>query len=349
MAHLDFSEVKIEKLVTHHIGNKTKDENINLSNETSVLKNEQTLGLLLKYFLQQFHPIDFHNFTHSIELEMNEVYTLVKKMFSINDTFIAESQNIAKLLYEYSDHPKIKSGELNVVLFSNVLFGNESTDAIGIFKSESNVPFLKMHEHSQNYSIEHEFGFELKGIDKACIVFNVDRPAGYQVLVIDNTNKSMDAQYWVDGFLKLKPCNDDYNNTKDIMRITKEFVTKKLSEEYDVSKTEKIDLLNRTMDYFKSNEDFDKDEFEQSIFKDKNVINSFKEFDNSFRQENDLEGNTNFQISNQAVKKQNRAFKSVLKLDKNFHVYIHGDKNLIEKGRESDGRKFYKIYYENEE
>jgi len=349
MAHLDFTEVKLEKLVTHHVGNKNRDENVSLSNETSILKDEQTLGFLLKYFLQQFQPIDFQQFTHTIVLGMNEVYTLVRKMFSNNMDFIPESQNIAKLLYEYSDHPKIKSGELNVVLFSNVLFGNESLDAIGIFKSESNVPFLKMHENNQNFSIEHEFGFELKGIDKACIVFNVDRSEGYQALVIDNTNKSLDAQYWVDGFLKLKACNDDYNNTKDILKITKEFVTKKLSEEYDVSKTEKIDLLNRTMDYFKNNEDFDKDEFEQNVFQNKDVINSFQDFDNSFREDNDLEGNSSFQISNQAVKKQNRAFKSVLKLDKNFHVYIHGDKNLIEKGRESDGRKFYKIYYENED
>ena len=349
MAHLDFTEVKLEKLVTHHVGNKNRDENVSLSNETSILKDEQTLGFLLKYFLQQFQPIDFQQFTHTIDLGMNEVYTLVRKMFSNNMDFIPESQNIAKLLYEYSDHPKIKSGELNVVLFSNVLFGNESLDAIGIFKSESNVPFLKMHENNQNFSIEHEFGFELKGIDKACIVFNVDRSEGYQALVIDNTNKSLDAQYWVDGFLKLKACNDDYNNTKDILKITKEFVTKKLSEEYDVSKTEKIDLLNRTMDYFKNNEDFDKDEFEQNVFQNKDVINSFQDFDNSFREDNDLEGNSSFQISNQAVKKQNRAFKSVLKLDKNFHVYIHGDKNLIEKGRESDGRKFYKIYYENED
>jgi hypothetical protein len=349
MGHIDLTEVKLEKLVTHHIGNKSRDENIILSNEISTLKDEQTLGFLLKYFLQQFKPFDFHCFTHSIELPMNEVYSVVRKMFAHNGVFIPESQNFAKLLYEYSDHPKIKEGELNVVQFSNVMFGEETTDAIGFFKSESNVPFLKMHENNSNFEIEHEFGFELKGIDKACIIFDVDREEGYKVLVIDNTNKTSDAQYWNDGFLKLKPCNDEYNNTKDILQITKDFVTKKLPEEYDVSKTEKIDLLNRTMDYFKNNESFDKEEFEQDVFQDENVINSFKEFDTSFREENEIESTDNFQISNQAVKKQNRAFKSVLKLDKNFHVYIHGDKELIEKGTESDGRKFYKIYYENED
>ena len=41
-------------------------------------------------------------------------------------------------------------------------------------------------------------------------------------------------------------------------------------------------------------------------------------------------------------------FKSILKLDKNFHIYIHGNSELIRRGEEKDGRKFYKIYFENE-
>jgi hypothetical protein len=48
------------------------------------------------------------------------------------------------------------------------------------------------------------------------------------------------------------------------------------------------------------------------------------------------------------VKRQARIFKSVLKLDKNFHIYIHGDRNKIEHGVDESGRKFYKIFYEQE-
>jgi hypothetical protein len=56
-----------------------------------------------------------------------------------------------------------------------------------------------------------------------------------------------------------------------------------------------------------------------------------------------------FEVSQQAVKKQARVFKSVLKLDKNFSIYIHGDKSFVERGKESDGRKYYKFYYDIEE
>jgi hypothetical protein len=36
--------------------------------------------------------------------------------------------------------------------------------------------------------------------------------------------------------------------------------------------------------------------------------------------------------------------KQVVKLDKNFHIYIHGDKKNIEEGSDDKG-KFIKLYY----
>ena len=84
------------------------------------------------------------------------------------------------------------------------------------------------------------------------------------------------------------------------------------------------------------------------MFADNNIIESFRKFDQNYRQENDVELTDNFQISSQAVKKQARVFKNVLKLDKNFHIYIHGNRELIEQGIDDNGRKYYKIYYEEE-
>ena len=132
------------------------------------------------------------------------------------------------------------------------------------------------------------------------------------------------------------------------MNITKNFVTKQLTEEFEVSKTDQIDLLNRSVEYFKTNDSFNKEQFENEIFNNSDVIDSFRDFDQKFRDENNIEINEEFAISNQAVKKQARIFKSVLKLDKNFHIYIHGNRELIEKGVDDHGRKFYKIFYVEE-
>lgn len=125
-------------------------------------------------------------------------------------------------------------------------------------------------------------------------------------------------------------------------------MTQHLEGEYEVTKTEKIELLNRSVDYFKTHDTFDKSEFEQTVFQHEKLIESFQNYDTAYRQENEVEITNNFAISPQAVKKQARIFKSVLKLDKNFHIYIHGNTDLIEQGVETDGRKFYKIYFKEE-
>lgn len=42
-----------------------------------------------------------------------------------------------------------------------------------------------------------------------------------------------------------------------------------------------------------------------------------------------------------------RSIKRVIKLDKNFDIYIHGNSELIERGEDNKG-KYYKVYYNEE-
>ena len=181
-----------------------------------------------------------------------------------------------------------------------------------------------------------------------CLIFNTRKENGFLISVVDNTNKSSEAQYWKDDFLGIKTIKNDFHQTNEFLGIAKQFVTKQLDENFEVSKADKIDYLNRSVDYFKNSETFNKQEFEKQVFGDENLIESFQKFNQTYRQENEVELADNFKISSQAVEKQSRIFKSVLKLDRNFDIYIHGDKNLIEKGTEKDGRKYYKIYYQEE-
>jgi hypothetical protein len=343
----DYTNINLDKLVTHHIGNKLLEEGITLSEQATDI--ERSSGdYLLKYFLTPFKPEEFYSFSHAVNISMNEIYTIVQRIFSDKSTFITDSQQIARLLYEYSTHPKIKQGELNIALFSEAILGDEVVDAIGIFKSENDAAFIKMEESPLNFFIRHDFGFELKGIDKGCIIFNTGADTGYRILIVDNTNRSAEAVYWKDDFLQVTPVSDEYYQTNQFMGIAKNFVVKKLSEDFQVSKADKIDLLNRSVEYFKEHGNFDKTQFENEVFQQDDIINSFRSYNDSWISDNGMELLENFEISPQAVKKQARAFKSVLKLDKNFHIYIHGDKDLIERGTEADGRKYYKIYYTSE-
>jgi len=78
-------------------------------------------------------------------------------------------------------------------------------------------------------------------------------------------------------------------------------------------------------------------------------LNPSKPLKGQYEQEFESPIADTFEISGSAVKKQSRVYKSVLKLDKNFHIYIHGDKELIEKGFDDDKHmNYYKVYFKEE-
>ncbi|MDH5397319.1 MAG: nucleoid-associated protein [Cyclobacteriaceae bacterium] len=345
MTNLHFTEIELLHLITHRIGNKSRDEQVGLSVAESVI-DEETTDMLLNRFLGPVNKEEVYSFMHPVNLEMNEVYVVAKELFADPGAFITSSHNLATLLYEQSLHPKIMEGKLNVVYFSNVMVGEEMVDAIGLFKSEQDVPFIKMLQGPSGFNIKHEYGFELKGLDKGCLILNTEDEDGYRLLLTDN--KSADARYWMDEFLKVQVVSNEFQQTRQFLNITKDYITKELTKEFEVTKTDQIDLLNRSVEYFKSKEKFDKEEFEDEVLQDGKMIQSFHNYNEAYAQDNDYEIIEHFEISPVAVKKQARIFKSVIKLDKNFHIYIHGNKDLIEQGVDEQGRKYYKIYYDKE-
>jgi hypothetical protein len=120
-----------------------------------------------------------------------------------------------------------------------------------------------------------------------------------------------------------------------------------LPQQFDVSKADQIDLLNKSAKYLKENDNFNFKEFADEVMENPDLIRSFKKYKTAYEQNYEMDIADNFAISQNAVKKQARTLKSVIKLDKNFHIYIHGDRNLIEQGEDKKG-KFYKVYYEEE-
>ena len=108
------------------------------------------------------------------------------------------------------------------------------------------------------------------------------------------------------------------------------------------------ELLNETMKYFQEQESFSMDDFSEKVIRQPEVVESFSRFRQEYEQDRDIRIEDEFGISDSAVRKQARSYKSVIKLDRNFHIYVHGNRNLLEQGEDEKG-KFYKVYYEEEE
>ncbi|HPG33830.1 MAG: nucleoid-associated protein [Lentimicrobiaceae bacterium] len=342
-------EARLERLVIHKTGNKSREEGIKFS-KSPVQLSEAIKDLLIRYFLSPFGKNEYFNLHHEADLNLNEVYHFACSIFDDPGSFYLNSVNLANHLYENSVHPKVKAGEFYAAYLKNLIVDGEEVDAIGLFKSESHETFLKVYPTNDNFSIEHEDGININKLDKGCLIFNTEREHGFVVATVDNLSKSNEALYWMDSFLKLRPRNDEYFQTSQTLTLCKEFVTNKLPEVFEIDRPAQAELLNKSMKFFKEKDAFVMEEFMSEVFTEPEVIETFNEYRRDFEIEREVKINDDFDISNQAVKKQSKVYKSVLKLDGNFHVYVHGNRDNIEKGYDEERRmNFYKLYFKEEE
>ncbi len=336
---------RTEALAVHYVGNKLKDEDLSLSERESGI-DEPTRRILWQYVISSFKTPDFHRFTHPTDLDMNPVLQYCRGIFAAPDSFVDRSKSLAKLLFDASQHPMVKSGELLVIYFPRLVYADQDAPAVGLFKSERKRPFLfteTTDDHIDLYSYQ---GIDPGKVDKAAIIFDTDQSGGYMVLAADNTGKGEEARFWYDGFLKIERRSTEFSKTSAVIDITRSFLEHDLSTFESTDSTNRIAVLQNSKEFFKENDHFDMDHFTDEVLVDDKMASRFKEFTQD-QGKYDLDVNESFAISQEAVKKKQTFFKSVLKLDKNFHVYVHGDRTKIERGEE-DGRKFYKLFYEEE-
>ncbi|HEY8893671.1 MAG TPA: nucleoid-associated protein [Niastella sp.] len=341
--------VQLQQVIVHKVGNPSRGEDLKLSMNPLTLNDEIVSKLLTKYFLGPFNENELYHFTHLSDIEMNEVYSFVRKIFEDRESFTQQSALLAQFLYGKSTHVKVKEGEFYVVMFDDVPFEGDFTRAIGLFKSETKETFLKVFQHGQSWEVIHEEGVNINKLDKGCLIFHANTNEGFKVCVVDATNKQNDAQYWVTDFLNVTPYSDSFHHTDKYLSLCKSFITNEYPEKFEVSKSDQIDMLNRSMEYFKTKENFSIEEFTNEVIHHQEVAETFMDYKKNFESARNFEIQDEFAIHVSAVKQQQRAFKTVLKLDKNFHVYIHGRRDLIEKGvDEMTGKKFYKFYFDEE-
>lgn len=343
---LDFSQAYIDQLIIHKIGNRSNEEGVEYSERAVSLDDEITKELLLTFFVSAFKEDIFWAFRHQSDIALNEVYSYAAALFDDESIFTEQSKKIAGHLYEQSDHPNIRNGEFYTVIIKDCLIEDELTDAIGLYKTENKDTYLKIKEKDSHFQPEHEKGINIKKLDKGALIFNTDKNNGYLLKMVDNINKGKEAHYWKDEFLNIKAREDNYYHTDTYLKICKNFADEALS---DIEKEDRIALKNETLQYFKENDNFSAESYEEEVIANEEIGERFRDYKASYAENHELILSDDFEIAAGAVKKAKSKYKSVLKLDKNFHVYVHGNRKNIEKGYDEErNQKFYKLYYDEE-
>ena len=328
----------MDEFVLHRIG--TDGSPSILSDHSAVLQGEEEQEFLRKLFLKPFSSIiltcEFIPDRKNIVRDQCGKLTTGKELTDI-------SHAIAEHLIDVASAHEVRSGELFVVKFHGIELSGAHHDALGIYKFDDKEVFLESRVEGDTIGMRLKRGLGSRKPDQAALILFTND--GHTVFPIDDRPAS---GFWQRDVLGIQAKQDHVNSTRNLLEMTKTFITEQLPQEYEVPKADQIDLLNRSVQYFKENTEFDRESFSREVFQSDEVVDRFAKFGERYQEEHDVELEDRFEISSHAVKKQARVFKSVLKLDRNFHIYIHGDRDKIEQGVDEKGRKYYKIYYEQE-
>jgi hypothetical protein len=348
---ISFTRAKLTHLAIHYVGNKGLGEELTCSKKEILIKDEFLKDTLMRYFTSSFNNDIYYRFKDKADASLSNVKQASKVVFDQPQLLMEQSAELAKLLYDQSLHPKIKGGEFYACYFKDAMVDGELCDALGYFKTENKETYLKVFQHISEFELDYENGISIRKIDKACLVFNTDKKNGYKLSVIDNNKAGVEcALYWEEDFLNATLKTGAYYHTRNFMDASRGFCEEILTEENQVSKEDQRMMLNKSTAYFKEKDKFQLKDFENEVLVQPELVQAFKDYRQDFNKRLDVTAVDDFEVSPTAVKKYQKYMRSVIKLDKNFHLYIHGRHDYVEKGYDEEkGLKFYKLYYVNEE
>ncbi|MBL7828634.1 MAG: nucleoid-associated protein [Saprospiraceae bacterium] len=348
---LDYSATKLSRLAATWVGNKQRYEGVVIPKHTLVPLHDYAEEIMTTSMLKPFEKTEeFFYFYHDEDVSNHQVFQICNLIFQDPEQFSEQAGKLAQLLYEHCEYPRVQGGEFFVALFDDLMLQGEPTQAIGLWKVQTKDPYVKTERTPESFALNVLEGIPVNKPEVAALIFNMDETEGYRVCAIESVSKKDERSFWKEDFLRLRPIEDNYFNTRHYISMAGEFITQKAPFKFGLDRTETIDLLNRSGDYFKDNDIFEVNDFTQSIFPEAEQQEAFQEFRDSYTKAYAVPLEEQFDISKQAVKKEFKVFKSVIKLDKNFHIYVHGRRDLIERGFDEDkGKKYYKVYFEAEE
>ncbi len=341
-----YHNARIAEMTVHFVGNPSKEEKTILNQSLIDLPDQQIESALLSMFFGMCDRPEQWQFDD--RYQGHELHEMSKTILHESGMFMQTSQDIAEFLTRQSNHPMIKSGELIVARITDVLVDDELIDALAIFKLETQKHLMQVDRQGSNARVQLLYGFDPKQIDKACLILDHSAEDGYRVFALDRTAKHGDAKFWMDDFLRVKRLVDDYYQTEGVIEATRYFVHNHLKPTYEMDKTDEAHIMSRSQNYLQSTDRFDRDQYAVNVFESDELADQFKTYQSDYMDDMGYEESEGFSIRPEAVKKQNKYFRSVIKLDRNFHVYVHGDRSMIRRGVDDTGRKYYMLFFEEE-
>lgn len=332
---LEVSESKLTKYAVHYVGDALVMGEEAMSQPDVLLEAAFTQLAFGKLDLEQQFE-----FFHETNIGLNEVYTYVKSIFDQENGFLEQSKHIATHLHTASQHPNIKPGELFIGYFDNCYWHSEAKKVLAIVKIDEKEMFLDVKNVQNKMTVSGIDGINVKKSNNMAVIVDMGQDEPPAVFI--KTKRKEDVVYWQERFLKIKAADEHYHKTNLALTECKKVILK----EENFSNTEKLGLLNKTLDYFRNEEEFQVNDYIEAVFEKADsvqkdiIINTVKPYETV--------------ISESAIAKVEKTYKRKIKLDDNIEIQVNVRdveeiEELIEVGYdEATNRKFYKIYFQEE-
>ena len=341
----------IESLSIHRVGNKSKNEGVFLS-DTPYQLNDEITAILKEYFFKPFRDKEenYFRFDNDVDIEFNELYKIACQIFDEPNKIHELSKQIATHLFDQSNHPHIKPGEVYITYLSDALLDNQKLNAIGIFKSELKHDFLQFEEKESNLDIIIQQGININKLDKGCIIFNNNKEEGFKILSIDSNR--YDTKYWLENFLSVDALTDETFFTKKYLKFCQDFAKEVVLPAED--KKQEVMFMNRAVNHFAKNDEFEETAFLNEVMDNPELIPEFKHYKTEKGPKYSIEDVSNFPIANKAVSDARKKIKNVINLDTNVQIkmdFINPEsaEKFVEKGWDEEKQMYYYLVYFNKE
>ncbi len=343
------SSASIKSMVIHKIGNQTIGTDIEYSKVAINIEDEAVSATFLNSCLDVFKEPIFYKFNDdSLATDGNIVMNECENVFNGESEMYEASIHITRQLYNKSVKSNIKQSYFALLHILDLMVDDELVDGILMCKFEIQEAVYTFENIEDVINMTETYGYIPSRLDKISLVLNTNAEDGYKLLNIDKTNFGGDAKYWKDEFLNIGLIGSDYTYTTDYMKVTGNFLKARKPLEEILEKGAEMDVLGRSADYFKKNKSFDEREYKNEVFQNPQLIEAFDDYKTNWMEKSRRPMAETFDLDTIAMKKNESIFKSVIKLDKNFHIYVHGDRNKIQKGIDEEGKKYYVLYYNEE-
>jgi len=278
------------------------------------------------------------------------MFKIITNIFDDPDSIHANSKKIASYLYEQSNHPHIKSGELYIAHLTGLLLDNVKVNAIGIFKSELKQDFIQFEEKGSSLDIVIQQGININKLDKGCLIFNSNKEEGYKILSVDSNR--YDTKYWLEEFLGVEPLSDDNFKTKNYLKFCQNFAKDVVLPAED--KQQEVLFMNRAVNHFAKNDTFEETNFLNEVMENPALIPEFKHYKVEKGPKYSVEDISSFDIVNKAVSDARKKIKNVIHLDTNIQIRLdfinpESAEKFVEKGWDEEKQMYYYLVYFNKE